>query len=498
MGQPDDVRSFSSADVGRRLDACVGRTLGEVDRTGVFSGRGRNKGVAGAVVEQSVLGYPADSRQEPDVRIDGVPYEVKTTGLVDDREAPGRYVAKEPMSVTAVSPDRIWREEFDDSAFWHKLEHMVLVYYLYNHGSASKVADTREYASFELLGYDLHEWSDHDRRVLESDWRVVRDFVERVHREGLDPDVEYPKISHELNRRLMYTDTAPKWPNRPRWRLKRATVTQLARECFDRRAAGPGARGEAGRLERLPSDPVSYEDVGRLCREVRRRYAGRTVAQVAAAVGYEGALGGKSVSEALLVRMLGGTARRFSAVEVFAKANVRCRTVVLTGSGRRTEDMKLARVLLDEVADPDRDWEDSAAREDLGARVLCAVFREPDAGAPLADNVFLGFRWLGGEEEVAEAGRAVWDEMRRLVATGELRDVVEVDRQGRPRVNARTGVPRSAPNWPKARDSIVFLRGSGRDSGDKPEVVNGVRMYRQSFWLRGGWVAGRLSEGDWL
>ncbi len=236
------------SNAGPSPDAACGRTLGEVDRTGVFSGRGRNKGVAGAVVEQSVLGYPADSRQEPDVRIDGVPYEVKTTGLVDDREAPGRYVAKEPMSVTAVSPDRIWREEFGDSAFWHKLEHMVLVYYLYNHGSASKVADTREYASFELLGYDLHEWSDHDRRVLESDWRVVRDFVERVHREGLDPDVEYPKISHELNRRLMYTDTAPKWPNRPRWRLKRATVTQLARECFDRRAAAmPGARSRRWR-----------------------------------------------------------------------------------------------------------------------------------------------------------------------------------------------------------------------------------------------------------
>lgn len=62
-------------------------------------------------------------------------------------------------------------------------------------------------------------------------------------------------------------------------------MTQLARECFDRRAAGPAGRGQAGRLERLPSDPVSYEDVGRLCREVRRRYVRRTVAQVAAAVG---------------------------------------------------------------------------------------------------------------------------------------------------------------------------------------------------------------------
>jgi len=31
---------------------------------------------------------------------------------------------------------------------------------------------------------------------------------------------------------MMYMDTAPKWPNRPRFRLKRAVVTNIVKEHF--------------------------------------------------------------------------------------------------------------------------------------------------------------------------------------------------------------------------------------------------------------------------
>ena len=73
---------FSYDEIKRRFDSCIGRTLGEIDSSDVF-GRyaGKNKGIAGDVVEQSVLGYPADSRQEPDLEVDGMDVELKVTGL---------------------------------------------------------------------------------------------------------------------------------------------------------------------------------------------------------------------------------------------------------------------------------------------------------------------------------------------------------------------------------------------------------------------------------
>ena len=66
------------------LDGATNRTLGQVDVNKVFDRTIINPkitGIAGDVIEQSVLGYPSDSDSEPDLIVDGVKTELKTTGL---------------------------------------------------------------------------------------------------------------------------------------------------------------------------------------------------------------------------------------------------------------------------------------------------------------------------------------------------------------------------------------------------------------------------------
>lgn len=504
-GQRRGKHSFTTDEIIRRFEDGKGKTLGEIDTTGVFSGKPKNKGVAGAVVEQSILGYPPDSSVTPDIEIDGVPYEVKTTGLIYDeksrksgkRQPAGQPLrkkdlknleAKEPMSITAVAVERIWQEEFLDSSFWHKLEHMLIAYYLYNGGSAERVSDPMDYAGFPLIDYDIHTWDDDDRAVLASDWQMVRDFVKRVHDEGLDPDEEYPKISHELNRRLMYTDTSPKWPNRPRWRLKRSTVSAMVREHFSRE------------LEHLPVLLISYRDIELECAARREEYAGTTIGELARELGYEGKLTGKSVCEGIVVRMFGGHAKKISRVDAFAKAGIQCKTMTLSrGALRLSEDVKFSKIDFDEVMDPEATWEGSSAEEAFSGRILCAVFEEPSQDAPLADNTFRGFKWLEFQDEEIEEAQKVWHEVRRLILTGELRDVPQLRKDGTPRINKKTGLPRSAPNFPKAKDArAVFVRGDSSDSSRKPLTINGISMYLQYFWLKKQWVAKRLAETAYL
>ena len=486
MKKNRNLHSYTAKEVVARFEACRGKTLGEIDQTGVFAGKPNNKGVAGNVIEQSVLGYPADCEQEPDIEIDGMPYEVKTTGVIKAKKG-GNYVAKEPMSITAVSVDRIWREKFSSSAFWHKLEHMLIAYYLYNEGRAVKVGDTLEYAHFPFLGYDLHEWSEEDRKVLESDWRLVRDFVEHVQVEHLDPDAEYPKISHELNRKLMYTDTAPKWPNPPRWRLKRSTVTALVQSCL-----GSG-------LEKLPTQFSSYGELEHECRNLRLRFGGMTAEEIAQEVDFTGKLSGKSVNEGLIVRMFGGKAKKMSKVDAFAKAGIRCKTAVLkNGTVKMTEDTKLARIDFDEVMDECVTWEESAALESFSSRVLCAVFSEPSVEAPLSDNVFLGFKWIEFGDAVIDEARRTWEEVRRLILSGELVDVPSRRKDGELILN-KTGVPKSAPNFPKSKSAYaVFVRGDSCDSTNKPLIINNVSMYHQYFWLKKDWVAAQLQGNNFI
>lgn len=166
--------SFTEQDIRKRFGAIVGHTVTEVDTAGVLtaSAASRNKGRIGAVIEQSVLGYPADSDRRPDIVIDGQPWEVKATGLKES--ARGGWCAKEPMSITAVAPEGIVTESFSTSAFWHKAERLLVVYYLYVRPGRGVAV---EYAGFEFKGYDLHTWREVDRCRLEADWTVVRDFV---------------------------------------------------------------------------------------------------------------------------------------------------------------------------------------------------------------------------------------------------------------------------------------------------------------------------------
>lgn len=67
--------SFTEQEIRKRFGAIIGHTVAEVDTAGVLtaSAASRNKGRIGAVIEQSVLGYPADSDRRPDIVIDGFP-----------------------------------------------------------------------------------------------------------------------------------------------------------------------------------------------------------------------------------------------------------------------------------------------------------------------------------------------------------------------------------------------------------------------------------------
>lgn len=494
-----NAHRFTDAEIRRRFDACVGHTLGEIDSTNVFERyAGKNKGIAGDVVEQSVLGYPADSRQEPDLEIDGMDVELKVTGL--KQNARGDIVAKEPMSITAVSIDTIWREEFETSALWHKLEHLLVLYYLYqpkvtieyeggDSGWKTVSTATSEYAGFPVMGWDLHEWPDDYRDTIRADWEIVRDYVRRVRDENPDEEDRkrlWPLISTNLNPQMMYLGTAPKYPHPPRFRLKNSVVTTMWKMA------------EGKSYERLPEEPSTFADLDARCHQIAIEYAGRSVAEIARMLGYEGKIS-KSISESIVVRMFGGTSKKMSRVKLFAMAGVSCKTIALTSRGLRTEDMKLFRVDLDEIQDPNLEWEDSSFAAYFGEQqLLCPVLQEPRDGCPFGENVFLGFKRMAFPDGFMEIeARRVWERMRQLVFEHELIDVIEYDRDGNPRLNKKGNVV-SAPNWPKSRHGIVFIRGGGADSDDKTEVVNGVRMYRQSAWVKGSWIVGQLAAIEYL
>ena len=480
--------SFTQYEIVRLFDPCLNKTLGEVDSANVFDKTKTSPkitGIAGDVIEQSILGYPADNVQAPDITIDGVPTEVKVTGIRWSKKENGKFEAKEPMSITAVRPKTIDKETFEESAFWHKLEHMLLVYYLYD---SSKTVTASEYADFPIKGYQLHEFDDEDKTILKNDWQLVHDFLADINQNFENPENEYPRLSSELRNQLCLIDTAPKYPHPPRFRLKRSAVNAIIQEHF----------GE--RLEQLPQSYTSYNSVDLKCHEVTELNKGKTVQNIVDY--YEIPVGkvDKSIAERLIINMFDGKAKKMSKIKLFNKLGLLGKTVVLTKKGSRTEDMQLFCIDFDEFTNDEITFEESSFFEYFNNhQLLCMVFEEPSIDAPLSSNKFLGIKRLSFDDAFIEQEvKPCWLKIKNLVCNNKLIDVVEYDKEGNPRRNKKTNTIRSAPNFPKSKDGIVFVRGKGIDSTYKPEQVNGISMYRQWVWVKGSYIADRLCGIDWL
>lgn len=479
-----DSHFFHKDEITRILDGCLNKTLGEVDSNNVFDRTIKHPkitGIAGDVIEQSVLGYPPDIRQEPDLDIDGVKTELKTTGM---RRKGSRYDAKEPMSITAVSPDTIVNETFLDSNFWHKLEHMLFVYYLYDSPSPVKAA---QYADFPIKGYQFHEFDEEDQEILKNDWEIVRDFIRYLQDEYEDYEDEYPRISHELRPKLMYIDTAPKWPNRPRFRLKRAVVSSIIQEHF----------GEG--LEQLPGKYTTFSEIDKTLHDLSEKYKGKTIGELIDLLDIEVTRVNKSIGEAIIVKMFGGKSKKMQSIELFRKAGIIGKTITLTERGLRKEDMKFFTIDFDEFDNEDIEFEDSQFYDYFANnRFLCILFQKPDSDAKMIENKFLGFKMIEFSQEFVENDvKIAWERIKDLIVNDKLEDVISLDRFGNPRINSRGNVM-SAPNFPKSSEGNVFVRGTSSTSDVKPLNVNGVQMYRQQIWVKGLYIVDKLNNEQYI
>ncbi|PEB50413.1 restriction endonuclease [Bacillus pseudomycoides] len=488
------LHKFERKELNRILSNAVGKTLGDVDVNNVFTKTitsPKITGIAGDVVEQSILGYPADSDKNPDLIVDGIDTELKTTGIRNTkRKSDFIYEAKEPMSITAVSPQSITNEEFETSSFWHKLEHLLLVYYHYD---SPETVPAAEYANFFIKGYHFHEFSEEDKEILKNDWLIVRDFIQHLKDTYEDPKTEYPRISSELRKNLMLIDTAPKYPNPPRFRLKRTTVSTIVQKHF------------GIDFEELDETYSTFNELDDELHRLTQKYKDKTVQELIDELDIDVKLNAKGdvskgVTEQILIKMFGGEATKLSKIDLFSKIGIIPKSVVQTKNGSRTEDMKLFQIDFEEWTDLDIPFEESFVYSYFnGQQFLCIMFEEPSSKTKLLDNKFIGFKRLAIDEHVLENDiRIVWKEIRDLVNNNKLKEEPILDKKGIQRITPKTKLPMTAPNFPKSKNHSFFVRGSGTDASKKPFELNGISMYAQYLWMKGSIVVSMLKNIDFI
>ncbi|MBR5276282.1 MAG: hypothetical protein IKU35_03990 [Bacteroidaceae bacterium] len=485
-------RVFTRERVEKLLSAAIGKTLLEVDASGQFAshaGHTKVTGIAGDVIEVSVLGCHKDCKQEPDIMVDGVRVELKTTGVIKPKkqDSPYVYECKEPVSITAVSIPVIINEEFETSNFWHKLAHMLWVYYWYN--SSTTVA-LDGYKNFPVLGFQFYEFSADDKLRLKQDWLIVRDFLIVIHREystQKERDAQYPRLSSELRSQLMLIDTAPKFPHSPRFRLKRSFATIIADQYFSNR-----------HLEKLASPITKYSDIDEKCKQLTSMYGGKTFAEIADWLGVslrsdkakEGTshyMTDKNFAELVVLKMFGSKAKSLNAIEDFAKIGLIAKSLPLNSKGVPKESMKMFTPNFEEWINEEH-FDESFLRDYFAEhQFLFMAYQYTDSKIKSPESIkFVGFKRVYFTDNFIETSvRRFWEDVRSLVKDNGLKIVKEYRADGSPIINPKSGTQKEAPNFPKEADYDVFMRGSASTSSEssKTLVINGLRMLPQEVWL---------------
>lgn len=498
---------FTLKELNTTFNAVVGKSLGDVDINNVFYktiNKPKITGIAGDVVEQSILGYPADSDSSPDLLVDGIPTELKTTGIrvnIPKGKTKPLYKAKEPMSITAVSINNIVKEdEFSNSRFWHKLENLLLVYYNYD---SPKPVLAAEYANFIIEGYQFFQFSKEDKMILENDWTIVRNFIRDLQDNYPDPKTEYSRLSSALRGQLMLIDTSPKYPNPPRFRLKQSTVTNIVEQHFGRK------------LEKLDTKYDSYSAIDKKLHDLTQKYKDLTVSQLIDQLEIKVSLNekndvSKNVAEQIIVKMFGGKSKKLSKIELFNKAGIIPKTIVTTSKDTRTEDMKLFPIDFEEWTSVNYSTEQVDIQPMIFEKsflynyfsenqFLCIIFREVDAENKLLDNEFIGFKRLTFTDSfINTVVKNLWNQVRHIVMNDLLVETTIYTKNGKIKRNKKTNTVQVSLNFPKSADSEVFLRGSGSDSTKKTYTLNGIKMYPQNVWIKGRTIVKMLNDIEYI
>ena len=286
----------------------------------------------------------------------------------------------------------------------------------------------------------------------------------------------------------MLLDTAPKYPNPPRFRFKAAFMTAIVNKML----------GDTTNLHHLKKPITKYEELDNRCEELTLKYKGKTKAELIERFNLNVSPKTKNLAEHLVLGMFETDASKINQIEDFVKIGVIAKTITLQPTGKAKESMKLCSLNFKEWCDADTIFESSAIYDYFRNHCFLYVIFQQDATRMPENDIFIGFkRGVFNEEFVNTEVKRTWEDVRHLVSSGEFKVFRKTYKgTGEPIINKKTKTYKEATNLPQhgrvgsANYHPVFVKGGGTDSSEenKTTEVNGWKILPHFVWLDGGYV----------
>lgn len=452
------------------------------------------KGDVGQAYEEGWFNYPCNEDAEPDFKEADIELKV-TPFLINSRG----YRAKERLSLGKINyRDENWNE-YEESRFWRKNHHLLVMYYQYIKGIK------RENFSVEKIDEILlHELPERDQMIIRNDWEKIARYVKEGKAHELS-EREFMYLSPARKgsggaEKVKYDDKYPK--ARPRaYSFKKSYMTKL----FNERMLNEKEISHILSGVELPKGK-EFDDI---LIDALKPYFGRTVDSLKEEFpNYRNGYSDKND----IIKQIYKSESELEETDEFQKANYKLRTLTVDERGMPTQDMSFSAFDFDALV-KEKNWSDSIVYDEMvDSKFLLVIFSKNAEGKEILNNALIWYIPKKDEAKVKE----VWKETRSVIKNGiVLQQKLLHDKNGRLIFAYENNFPKSSFNnvahvRNKAGESEYFCENSNSVKLKKPaEVIvlkeipeelknvpipTGKYMTKQCFWFNKKYMKQQIKD----
>jgi DNA mismatch repair protein MutH len=419
----------------------------------------KGKGNFGQILEKFYFGYEPNSDAEPDFKEAGI--ELKSSPLKTLKN--GEFRSKERLVLNIINYLEVHKEDFENSSFWKKNAHLLLVFYLHD-----KDLDLLDYL-IKLV--DDWQYPNEDLKIIKHDWETINQKIKdgKAH-ELSEGDTFYLGACTKGSTALKSYRDQPFNNEKAKQRaysLKQGYVNHIIANIAQEESAVYGKIIEQPEILDIVQ---SIEDV--VISKFQPFY-GKSAEQIEQELDLDLNQKAKSYFANLTNAILG--LKLGQKIAEFEKADIQVKTIRLKENNLPKEDISFPTFEYQELIETD--WEDSDFKNILESKFFFVFYQFEEEQLILRKVKF----WNMPHSDIIEA-KSVWDKMKITVSKGEI--VKEVTDKG----IRKTYFPK------KMENRISHVRPHAKNANDTyilPVVdkLTGLTEYtKHCFWLNASYV----------
>ncbi|MBT0607176.1 Sau3AI family type II restriction endonuclease [Aequorivita echinoideorum] len=419
----------------------------------------KGKGNFGQILEKFFFGYEPNSDAEPDFKEVGI--ELKSSPLKALRN--GEFRSKERLVLNIINYLEVHNEDFENSSFWKKNAHLLLVFYLHD-----KDLDLLDYLIKLVGGW---QYPNEDLKIIKHDWETINQKIKdgKAH-ELSEGDTFYLGACTKGSTALKSYRNQPFNDEKAKQRaysLKQGYVNHIIANIAQEETA------VYGKIIEQPEILDLVQSIEEIVISKFQPFYGKSAEQIEQELGLELNQKAKSYFANLTNAILG--LELGQKIEEFEKADIQVKTIRLKENNLPKEDISFPTFEYQELIETD--WEDSDFKNILESKFFFVFYQFEGENLILRKVKF----WNMSHSDIIEA-KSVWHKMRTTVSKGEI--VKEVTNKG----VRKTYFPK------KTENRISHVRPHARNAYDTYELpiadkLTGLSEFtKHCFWLNANYV----------